>query len=131
MQTQTPSVLVVDDDPTVRFLVNFILRSAGLEVHLAGGGREAIDLYALYRETIALVLLDVQMPGLDGPQTLAVLGGYAPQVRCCFMMGNSGGYSTEQLLGLGAVRVFTKPFRSLAAFEEEVRQLACSPEFSA
>jgi len=56
------------------------------------------------------VLLDVRMPEMDGPQTLAALRSINPEVRCCFMSGHTGDYSAEQLLELGASHVFQKPF---------------------
>jgi DNA-binding response OmpR family regulator len=57
-----------------------------------------------------VVLLDVVMPGLDGPHTLAALQKLCPTVRCCFMTGSPTPYTEEGLLELGAVRVFRKPF---------------------
>ena len=58
-----------------------------------------------------MVLLDVRMPGMDGPQTLASLQRIDPAVVCCFMTGHAGGYTADGLLALGAVRLFEKPFR--------------------
>jgi CheY-like chemotaxis protein len=66
------------------------------------------------------VLLDVNMPGLDGPTALAWIRRIDPQVRCCFMTGFSAEHSAEELMALGAVRVFDKPFR----LDEIIRTLA-------
>ncbi len=57
------------------------------------------------------MLLDVRMPGMDGPQTLAALKRINPAVLCCFMTGYAGDYTGEGLLALGAVRLFEKPFQ--------------------
>jgi CheY-like chemotaxis protein len=95
----------------VRNLLTVVLQRHGFRVWSASGGNEAIDLFRLHGGEIGLVLLDVRMPGLDGPQTLAALQALRPDVRCCFMSGHTGPYAEQELLGRGAVRVFAKPFR--------------------
>src|SRR5262249_59047688 len=75
-----PGILVVDDDETVRDVVNAWMRQDGFAVWLVASGREALDLYRRHREDIDVVLLDVQMPGLDGPQTLAAHRDLNPQL---------------------------------------------------
>jgi DNA-binding response OmpR family regulator len=67
-------------------------------------------LYEWHREEIAVILLDMRMPGMDGPRTLTALRQLSPTVRCCFMTGNPAPYTEEALLQMGAVRVFRKPF---------------------
>jgi CheY-like chemotaxis protein len=106
-----PVVLVVDDVDAVRRSLARLLRQAGFAVLTAGSGREALALYREQRHTIAAVLLDVCMPGLDGPQTLAALRLLNPRVRCCFMSADTGSYQGAKLLALGAARVLTKPFQ--------------------
>ena len=103
-------VLVVDDDADVREVLHEKLRQEGFSVWLAADGREALDVYHNHCETIDVALLDVRMPGLDGPQTLAALQKVTPQIRCCFMSGCLGRHSEEKLRDLGAAAVFSKPF---------------------
>jgi len=105
-----PGVLVVDDEHLVRIMVQLGLERNGFDVWLASNGREAINLYRAHREDIAVVLLDVRMPGLDGPQTLDALRGLNPEVLACVMSGNTGDYEPEELLQRGAAYVITKPF---------------------
>jgi anti-sigma B factor antagonist len=104
------TVLVVDDDPAVRDLLDIALRRSGFNVRTASGGQQAIDLYRRHLPEMAAVMLDVLMPGLDGPGTLAALQKICPAVCCCFMTGNPAPYSEEALLQMGAVRVLRKPF---------------------
>jgi CheY-like chemotaxis protein len=106
-----PGILVLDDQEFVRSLLSTGLRGSGFTVWLAASGREAIKLYREHRADIDLVLLDVQMPDLDGPETLAALRAFDPQVKCCFLTGDMGSYSERQLFRLGARRVFSKPVR--------------------
>jgi CheY-like chemotaxis protein len=110
---EKPIVLVVDDDEAVGLMLGLSLRRSGFVVQLAASGPEALPLYRENRQSIALVLLDVQMPGMDGPATLAAIQTINPEVQCCFMSGQTGKYSTTELLALGAAHVLTKPFVSL------------------
>jgi CheY-like chemotaxis protein len=107
---QTPGVLVVDDEPLIQALLRAWLQRQGFEVWLASNGSEAIDLYRLHREAIAVVLLDVRMPGLDGPQTLDALRRLNPEVVACFMSGDTGCHQPAGLLERGARHLFAKPF---------------------
>jgi CheY-like chemotaxis protein len=103
-------VLVVDDDHLVRFLVQLGLERDGADVWLASNGWEAIHLYRTHRESIAVVLLDVHMPGLDGPATLDALRSLNPEVLVCFMSGDTGDYAPQELLQRGAAGLMAKPF---------------------
>jgi anti-anti-sigma factor len=117
-------VLVVDDELAVRSLVETGLRNRGIQVWAAAGGPQAVALYRRHPGAITLVLLDVIMTGMDGPQTLAALQKVRPTVRCCFMTSSPARYSAEALSQMGAVRVFQKPF-ALAELIEALHELAC------
>ena len=110
------TVLVVEDDASIRRMLEVALKSFGFQAFVAARGQDAIDLCE--REPIDFVLLDVQMPGLDGPNTLLALRRHDPQLNCCFMTGNRGPYTTEMLQALGPVAILDKPFQL-----ENLRQL--------
>jgi DNA-binding NtrC family response regulator len=110
-RTASPGILVVDDDPMLLGLLHTVLARQGFRVWTCGGGEEALTTFRRFQSDIAVVLLDVCMPGLDGPATLAELRRLDPGVRACFMSGHTGAYSVEELLGLGALRFFDKPFQ--------------------
>ncbi len=111
VEPSVPGILVVDDEPAIRTLLQAALPRYGFKMFVAGSGQEALAVYRERHTEIAAVLLDVQMPGADGAQTLRTLQAIDPQVRCCFMSGNLGDYSEDELLDLGAALVFSKPFR--------------------
>jgi CheY-like chemotaxis protein len=104
-----PVVLIVDDVVLVRQVLRAGLRCHGFAVRLAGDGQEAVELYRREHDTIAIVLLDIQMPGLDGPAVLTALRTIQPNIRAFFMTGDPGRYSEEGLLTTGARRVFARP----------------------
>ncbi len=116
-------VLIADDEGGLRGVLGVALRQEGFAVWLAASGREALDLYRSHREAIDMVLLDVLMPGLDGPETLAALQELNPQIRCCFMSGDLGGFTGGGLRHLGAAAVLQKPFL-LTEVAQVLRQLA-------
>ena len=107
---RTCGILIVDDEPCVLGVLNIWMRQQGFTVWLAANGQEALDVYWHHHQAIDIVLMDVRMPGLDGPQTLAALQELNPHIRCCFMSGDLGSYTVEQLQNLGAVAVVRKPF---------------------
>jgi two-component system, OmpR family, response regulator len=120
---ETPGVLVVDDDHLVLVMVQIGLERHGFRVRLASSGREALALYRAHRQEIAVVLLDVRMPGLDGPQTLDALRQLNPAVLACFMSGETGGYEPDELLRHGAAHLIRKPFH-VAELANVLRPLA-------
>jgi CheY-like chemotaxis protein len=99
----------VDDDIAVRNLLKEVLWQHGFIVWLAGTGLQALELYQELHAHIDLVLLDVRMPGLDGPGTLVALQRLNPDIQCCFMSADPGEYTEEELLERGAVRILQKP----------------------
>jgi CheY-like chemotaxis protein len=105
-----PGLLIADDDLTVRQLLSLALEQHGYRVFATADGLEAVACYEAERDAIDLVLLDVRMPGLDGPHTLAALQRLNPNVRCCFLSGETAGYTADELLARGALHFFTKPF---------------------
>ncbi len=102
-------VLVADDEPAICALLKSVLTSSGFQVWTARHGEEAVECYQQHRDEIDVVLLDVFMPLLDGPQTLEALALLDPEVRCCFMSGHSGNYSLQRLRRMGASCFFLKP----------------------
>ncbi len=123
---EKPVVLVVDDERAVGQMLEVSLRDYGFAVRRATNGRPAVDIFREHHSSIALVLLDVQMAGMDGPATLAALQRIKPDLKCCFMSGSTGGYSAQALLDMGAARVFTKPFVSLNLFNRQLWNLAAT-----
>lgn len=106
----TRTVLVVDDDVGVRNVIREFLEENRITVIEARSGEMAVQLFRASHEEIDLVLLDVNMPGLDGPQTLFQLVQLDPKVRRCLMTGDPSSYQDESLLETGAIGVLGKPF---------------------
>jgi CheY-like chemotaxis protein len=105
------SVLYVDDEPDIREVVELSLGlMPGVVVKTCGSGTEALRAMTDWRPD--LVLLDVMMPGLDGPATLARMRD-DPQLRdipVVFMTAKALPDEVDRFMSLGAVGVISKPF---------------------
>jgi two-component system OmpR family response regulator len=119
-------VLVVDDEEAVRRILGLGMLAHGFTVWLAANGLAAVELYRTHHDAIDVVLLDVRMPVRDGPETLAVLRELDPHVRFCFMSGDTGKYTEENLIALGAMALFSKPLR-LHELAQKLRGIALKP----
>jgi PAS domain S-box-containing protein len=81
------TLLVVEDDPSVRNLTVRLLRQAGFDVHSAARGDEALELARRSPGRIDLLLTDVVMPGMSGPQLADVLLRERRDLRVLFVSG--------------------------------------------
>lgn len=104
----TETVLVVDDDRSVRQLTCDFLRDLGYRVLEAGGSREALSLADSYE--VALLLTDVVMPGISGTTLARQLQARYPSIRVLYMTG----YTENGIGHYGIVDkdipLITKPF---------------------
>jgi CheY-like chemotaxis protein len=108
------SVLCVDDDPDICEVVTATLSLiAGLNVHTAGSGEQAIDL--AYELRPDLVLMDVKMPGLDGPSTLKRMRKRVllADIPVIFLTAKVLPAEVAHFLRLGALGIIGKPFDPL------------------
>jgi CheY-like chemotaxis protein len=108
------SVLLVDDEPTVRRSMARLLKRAGFDVREAASCAEAVEVYR--RDASDLVLLDLNMPGLDGEATQARLLALDPNVKIVFATGDGDTRRHSVLLGRGALAVLEKPYSLDALF---------------
>jgi CheY-like chemotaxis protein len=110
MADHAPGVLIVDDQPDLRALLQTILRHYGFRTFLAPSGPGAVMLYRKHRDHIQMVLIDAVMPEWDGPRTLRELQRVQKDVSACFIVGEKDTHTDLDLLALGAARIVHKPF---------------------
>jgi len=104
-------ILLVDDDDAVRTVGKKLLTELGCTVSTAVDGLEALDFYQEHRREIDLVVLDMQMPNLDGQGTFRELRRMNPKVRVLMVSGLAGREDAERCLSDGALDVLAKPFK--------------------
>ncbi len=101
-------ILVVDDEPEVRKLMEHFLTDRGYQVRLAANGREGLDAIDSFAPDV--VLLDMHMPEMDGLETLKQLALRAPSLPVIMVTVNDDVQTTSQLLQFGAADYVPKPF---------------------
>jgi two-component system, cell cycle sensor histidine kinase and response regulator CckA len=86
---QGEMVLVVDDEAAVRTITAQLLQTYGYNVITASNGAEAIELYGQYAKEVAVVLMDMLMPVMDGPTTIHALCQCGPHLKVIASSGLS------------------------------------------
>ncbi|MDT8397618.1 MAG: PAS domain S-box protein [Pseudomonadales bacterium] len=105
------TILVVDDEESIRALLCNVLLSKGFNVLQASDGREALSLFADQAENISLILLDLTMPHLGGEETFRELRRIDDKVPVILMSGYTEYEVTSQFAGKGIAGFVQKPFR--------------------
>lgn len=104
-------VLYVDDEPDIREIARIALDlDDGMVIETAASGHEAIDKASSWLPDV--ILLDVMMPEMDGPMTLAELRARAETraIPVVFITARTQSHEVERFRSLGACAVIAKPF---------------------
>lgn len=89
------TILLVEDEDTVRKVIERLLRKLGYQVESAADAEEAIEIFKKRNDEFDLVLTDVVMPGLTGVEMSVVLKEQRPDMRFLF----TSGYTSKELGG--------------------------------
>ncbi|PKL77013.1 MAG: hybrid sensor histidine kinase/response regulator [Candidatus Melainabacteria bacterium HGW-Melainabacteria-1] len=120
------TIMLVEDDASVRALIKLILQEQGYHVLDARRGEEALRLAASYPESIDLLLTDVVMPGIGGRVLADRLKAERPEIRVLFMSG----YTDDAVVRHGIlhkhVNFLLKPFMP-TALAHKVREVLAAP----
>jgi len=106
--TLLPSILVVDDDPSVLEMLHDALDLWGFDVFLAKNGREGLDVLAIHK--VDGILLDMDMPVMDGLTMLDELRRLGYPIPVVIMSGGVNGSGGRQRVNDGAQGFMNKPF---------------------
>ncbi len=116
------TVLLVDDEELVRQIGAGMLKTLGFDVLTACNGCEALEVYRA-RPDIDLVILDLTMPEMDGPETFEELCKMNRDVKVVLSSGYSASEVTKRFTGKGLAGFVQKPYR-LSDLREVIRDLA-------
>jgi len=103
-----PKLLIVDDEPDIREFARNFFRKRDMEVFVAAGGRQALDVIA--QERPDLVLLDVKMEGMSGIEVLRELCKYNPALKVIMVSGMGDEETINEVNALGVLGYIHKPF---------------------
>ena len=111
------TLLVVEDQAEVRHLAMEVLESYGYKVLGAAGGPDALQLCEIYTGPIQMIVTDVVMPGMTGPELAAKLIALRPHIKVLFMSGYADKLIADEGAFAGNMAYLQKPFspHSLAA----------------
>ena len=104
----TPKILVIDDDASLRRVVEYNLQEAGYQVLSASSGEAGLSLFA--EEAPALVITDMKMPGMDGMQVLKAVKERAPETLVIMITAFGTVDVAVEAMKAGAYDYITKPF---------------------
>ncbi len=107
MPNAKPAVLVIDDDPSIRYVLREAFSAVGFDVAEAESGLLGLD--SLDQSPPSLVLLDIMMPGIDGFQVMKYLSQFGVKVPV-LAMSALGPRVEERARELGADGFIAKPF---------------------
>jgi CheY-like chemotaxis protein len=122
-------VLVVDDEASIRDITKQTLEAFGYRAIIASDGAEAVALYAMHAQEIAVVLTDMMMPILDGPAAIQVLMRLNPSVRIIAASGIDSGENVAKAASAGVKDFLLKPYtaETLLTLVREVLDRPASP----
>ena len=101
------SILIVDDEESIRHTLGGILADEGYEVLMAASGEDALKI--VEEELPNLVLLDIWLPGIDGIETLKAIRAENPQIGVLMMSGHGTIETAVKATKLGAFDFIEKP----------------------
>jgi CheY-like chemotaxis protein len=116
------TILIVDDEETVRAVGKKMLNRMGFSVLTAVDGRDAIDLFRKRPDTIDCVLLDLTMPRLDGQEAFRKLRRIRPDVAVILCSGYNEQDATQRFAGKGLAGFIHKPF-NMATLRETLMKV--------
>jgi signal transduction histidine kinase/CheY-like chemotaxis protein len=122
-------ILVVDDDEYVRGAVDTVLRSFGYAVILAADGHQAVAAFRTRGQEIALVILDMAMPGMSGEETYRALHALRPDVPVLLSTAYDADEAARQFRTKARAGFLQKPYApaQLAATVQQLLQGGTAP----
>jgi adenylate cyclase len=109
-QSSTQGILFIDDEEGVRRSVQRALKREPYNIYTAVDGQRGIDFVRDHVENIATVVSDFKMPGLDGLETLKIIGGINPEITRIILTGYATMEAAIDATNSGIDGFLTKPF---------------------
>lgn len=116
------TILLVDDETFNRDLGYEILHSLGYEVFLASNGLEAVQIYKNPKNSIDLIILDMNMPVMDGSEAYSRLKKMNPAVKILITTGNLYNRKVQDMRDSGVTDIIVKPY-SIEEFSFKIREI--------
>jgi DNA-binding NtrC family response regulator len=112
------SILIVDDEPVVREMFEFLLTGSGYQVSLAADAEEALE--SLENFDYNLLIVDKNLPGLSGLELMEKVRELRPQAEFMVITGYASYQSAVEALRLGALDYLEKPFEDIDLIKKKI-----------
>jgi CheY-like chemotaxis protein len=104
------TILLVDDDESIRDLCRLLLERIGFDVLTASDGRNAVEVFCENRGKIRCIILDLTMPHMDGDETFRELIKIDPDIRVIMSSGYNEQEIAQKISGKGFSGFIQKPY---------------------
>ncbi len=118
-------VLVIDDEPGIRSLLDTLLRRKGYDVVLAESGRKGLELFR--RERPDVIVLDLKMPEMDGLTVLQQVRSLDPKTPVIILTGAGTAETEQRVRAMGVTEYVEKEF-SLHLLGDSLKRLLKTPD---
>jgi len=122
LATGNETILLVDDEQVIIDVARDMLEMLGYQVIVAQDGQHAIDIYTQQKDEIALVILDMVMPGLSGADVFQALKAINPKVKVILASGYIMSRQIAAVMAQGCRAFMSKPYR-LEDLAEKIREI--------
>ena len=109
-ESETKTVLVVDDEPEIRKLVAAMVGQLGYQVLTADSGEHALTLYKHHNQPLALLITDVVAPGMSGPMVADKLCALQPNLKVLYISGYDNTHVVQKYVVERGHLLLPKPF---------------------
>ena len=117
-QSQHGTVLVIDDEESVREIASIMLEESGYTVLTASGGVEGVATFKAQQKSIVAILLDMTMPDMDGSTVFRELKMIQPDVTVILSSGYNEQDATNRFAGKGLAGFLQKPYTPNALYKK-------------
>lgn len=113
LQRGTETILIGEDNDDVREATRLILENLGYKIFAARNGSEAVELFSEVQSSVDLVLIDIAMPVLNGPEAAARMSAIRPGIPFIFVTGYAASTSLRLLHSIEKSAILQKPFDTM------------------
>jgi len=130
MGYQHLNILIVDDQPGVRYLLDAIVKEDGHNAYMASNGQEAVEIVKRIKPD--LVFMDIRMPVMDGAKALEKINELGLKIKVVIMTAFTERDVIEKAYKKGVIKCILKPF-DIEDIRKVIKETAadCFPEASA
>lgn len=104
------TILIIDDEASILTITSQTLQAFGYRVLTAMDGADGVAVYAEHRKSIAVVITDMMMPIMDGPNTIRAIMRINPEVKMIAASGLNANGNVAKISGAGVKHFLTKPY---------------------